>query len=152
MTQVIVVPYDASEPDVTGLGSFRSPALPPPPQGGTSEAKAPHQVSALLVPTGIPLIDRLGRTLCVLRDHEWRCLHERGGLIELQFSRRQVLLRVRLLNGVSLAAINAVLRVGLRGHIPIPPPYVVRVQHQGGQTWEHHRQRCEAAKTPRWVR
>lgn len=101
-----------------GLGTeVGNDNLPPPAKAGMSGHPAKPANTA--VSAGIPLIDRIGRTIRILTESEWRCLHERGGLIWLQFNRRQKLKSVHLQNGIALATINAALRVGMRDRLPI---------------------------------
>lgn len=120
MTYTTEVLYTVSRTDVDGPGSFASNGAPPPPaKSGTCEAQASQPPTPPVPADGVPLIDRVSRTLRVLREAEWRCLHERGGLIELKFNRRQKLVSVRLCNGVALAHINAALRIGMRDRLPI---------------------------------
>jgi hypothetical protein len=102
-----------------GLGMGTSDGtLPPSAQAEKSGPPAkPH--SSPVSSDAIPLIDRIGQTLRTLKEAEWRCLHERGGLIEPMFTKRQKLVCVRLQNGIALATINAALRVGMRDRLPI---------------------------------
>ena len=100
-----------------GLGTSGLKAVQPPPaEAGTSGP--PAKTLAPLV-SGVHLVDRIGNPLRTLTEAEWRCLHERGGMIELKFTRRGRLLYVILQNGIALATINAALRVGMRDRLPI---------------------------------
>lgn len=103
-----------------GPGTFAPHgALPPPAQAGTSGPPANTLTAPVRSHVVIPLLDRIGQELRTLREAEWRCLHERGGLIELKFTRRQKLVAVRLCNGVALAHVNAALRIGMKDRLPI---------------------------------
>lgn len=102
-----------------GSGTFATHgALPPLAQAGTSGHPA-NPSTPPVSSDAIPLIDRIGHELRTLREAEWRCLHERGGLIELKFTRRQKLVAVRLCNGVALAHVTAALRTGMKDRLPI---------------------------------
>jgi len=103
--------------EVTNSGMGAPSALPPQAQAGKSGQPANTHTPA--VSAGIPLLDRIGQTLRSLTEAEWRCLHERGGLIELMFTKRQRLVSVRLQNGVAVAHITAALRIGMRDRLPV---------------------------------
>ena len=103
--------------EVDGSGTFaRNGAQPPPAEAGTSGPPA-KPLTPLV--SGVHLVDRIGNPLRILKEAEWRCLHERGGLIELKFNRRGKLLHVKLQNGVAFAHITAALRIGMKDRIPV---------------------------------
>lgn len=119
MTPKPKTPYAVSEPDVVKLGSEakRQPAAPAV-KRGTREAPASTPSGTGAPSARLPLQDRIGHEIRTLSEIEWRVLHERGGLIELVFGRRQRLIALRLCNGVALAHINAALRTGMRSTVP----------------------------------
>lgn len=101
----------------TGLGTSGLNAVQPPPANAGTSGPPAKPLTPLV--SGVHLLDRIGNPLRTLTEAEWRCLHERGGLIELKFTRRGRLLHVILQTGIALATINAALRVGMRDRLPI---------------------------------
>lgn len=83
------------------------------------------------------LLDRTGRAVKRITETQAATLIERR-LIETT-GRRQIT-GFRLKPGVALAAVNAALRVGVRGHVPIAELSTVRkVRIEGGQYVTLHR-------------
>lgn len=109
--------YSVSEPEVARLGNVCGQSLPgeQPKRGHDSDARPLSETRT------IPLTDRGGRkTHKHLTRAQWMCLHARK-LVELIFTsrRRDAVGQVRLAPGVSVAAVNAALRDGIRDRLPV---------------------------------
>lgn len=109
--------YSVSEPDVTRLGNVFGQSLPgeQPKRGHDSDARPLSETRT------IPLKDRGGKkTHKHLTRVQWTYLHERK-LIEIVFTnrKRDAIGQVRLAPGVSVAAVNAALRDGIRDRLPL---------------------------------
>lgn len=97
----------------------------------------------------IPLRDRSGnRVYRELTRVEWALLHERH-LVTLQWTsrKRNRIAEVRLAAGVSVAECNAVLRMGMRDRLPMPPPTVIQIRHVG-MRYEHNAKVCRTYGPP----
>lgn len=113
------------------------------PDAATSRKRA-AKTQRSRAPERIPLEDRSGKIIGnELTAHQVDLLIDRH-LVEVRG--RRMVLAVRPRPGVSIAAINAVLRLGARCSLPVAEDSrtVRRVVVLGGQYYEPHQSRCAA--------
>lgn len=148
MTQKPKPPYPVLGSDVSGSGNGQGqfdPAIAPNANLQRDTPPAPPDTETRT----IPLLDRSGKRVHrELTKAEWWMLYERR-LVTLQWTnrKRNRIAEVRLAAGVSVAAVNAALRQGLRDRLPMPPPTVIRVNDKGLH-YEHNHKVCRGFGPP----